>query len=201
MKVNLTIGIPVWLDRICTWPVLLYRRLKYGYSFRRIYLGEGEWTILDQQDYYRYGHFKWCLDDNERKLYAASGIKNKTGGARTVCLHREIMKPRKGFLVDHRNRDSLDNRRENLRFATHAQNSCNKQKTKSKTTSRFVGVSYEKGQRRWAAKVKYKGKSHWVGGFKSEIEAAKARDKAAIKYQGKFARLNFAEENSSKITP
>jgi hypothetical protein len=200
MSAQLTITIPVWLDFIFTFPLLTYRRLRYGYTYRRIYLGEDVWTILDQEDYYRLGNIKWCLGGNERKLYATGGIKNKTGGAKIIYLHREIMKPRKGLLVDHRNRDSLDNRRENLRLATHAENSCNKQKTKSKTTSRFIGVSYEKQQRRWAVKVKHKGKSHWVGGFKSEIEAALAHDKAAKKYQGEFACLNFPEPQISQIT-
>jgi len=177
-----------------------YRRRKFGYPYRRIYLGEGEWTIVDQADYYRFGNIKWCLGGHERKSYAIGGIKNKKGGAKRVYLHSEIMKARKGLVVDHRNTNSLDNRRSNLRFATHVQNSCNKQKTKSKTTSRFIGVSYEKQQRRWAVKIKYKGKSHWVGGFKSEVEAAKARDKAAKKYHGEFARLNFSEPQITQIT-
>ena len=192
MKVNLTIGIPSWLDKIFAWPAMVYRRRKYGYEFRRIYLGEGLWTILDQQDYYRYGHIKWCLGGHERRAYAIGGIKNKNGGAETVYLHREIMKAPKGRIVDHKNCDSLDNRRANLRIATHAQNSSNKRKTKSKTTSRFIGVSYEKSQNRWAVKIKHKGKSYWVGGFKNEIEAAKARDNAAKKYHGEFARLIIA---------
>jgi hypothetical protein len=191
MKVNLTIGIPVWLDKICTWPVMVYRKQKHGYDFRRIYLGEGIWTILDQEDYYLYGHIKWCLGAHRARAYAISGARDRKGKIQTISLHGVIMKPRKGLVVDHRNGDSLDNRKANLRLATRTQNSCNKQKTKSKTTSKYIGVSYEKGQKRWAVKVKYRGKSHWVGGFKSEIEAAKARDKAAKKYHGEFARLNF----------
>jgi hypothetical protein len=185
------VKVPNWLDRICVWPVTWYRKWKYGYVYRRIYLGEGEWTILDQEDYYRLGHIKWCLGGNERKLYAKGGIKNKTGGAKTVYLHREIMKPRKGVLVDHRNRDSLDNRRENLRFATHSQNGCNSRIDKSKATSQFRGVVFRKKSGRWAANIRRRGEKTWLGSFKDEIAAAKAYDAAAREYHGEFARLNF----------
>jgi hypothetical protein len=195
MKVNLTIGIPCWLDKIFVWPLLLFRQLRYGYTYRQIYLGDGEWTIVEPADYYRLGNIKWCLGGHERKSYAIGGIRNNMGGVKIVYLHREIMTAPKGRIVDHKNGDSLDNRRANLRIATHAQNSSNKRKTRTKTTSRFIGVSYEKSQNRWAVKIKHKGKSHWIGGFKSEIEAAKARDSAAKKYHGEFARLNFPEEN------
>jgi hypothetical protein len=61
MKVNLTIGIPIWLDKIFTWPLMAYRKRRYGNSFRRIYLGEGDWTLLDVEDYYKYGNLVWTL--------------------------------------------------------------------------------------------------------------------------------------------
>lgn len=32
-------------------------------------------------------------------------------------MHRELMGDPEGFMVDHRNRDSLDNQKENLRLA------------------------------------------------------------------------------------
>ena len=199
MKVNLTIGIPEWLDRICVWPVMVYRKQRYGYDFRRIYLGEGEWTKLDSPDYYRYGNIKWCLGRHKTKLYVTGGIKNKNGkGAKTVYLHREIMNAPKRRIVDHRNGDSLDNRRANLRLATHTQNMHNRRKTKSKTSSRFIGVLYEKRYRCWVAKIWHKGKVIWLGSFKNEIEAARAYDRAAIKYHGEFARLNFPREDYIK---
>ncbi|MGB7582952.1 MAG: AP2 domain-containing protein [Sedimentisphaerales bacterium] len=191
MKINLTIGIPVWLDIICAWPLMVYRRRKYGYDFRRIYLGEGEWTILDQQDYYRLGNFKWWLKGFKTKCYAFRTSKLGPMKTRFVSLHREIMNPPKGLVVDHRNGDGLDNRRANLRLATHSQNMINRPKTKSKTTSKFVGVNFDKSRNKWAAKIHYENKKIWLGRFDSEIDAAKAYDEAAIKYHGEFARLNF----------
>lgn len=191
MNVNLTIPLPVWLDRIFSWPILLYRKIKFGCAFRKIYLGQNKWTVLDPDDFYRLGSFKWFVIGHQGKFYAVRSDNVGQTKTRTLRMHREIMKPRKRLLVDHKNGDSLDNRRANLRLATHAQNVYNKRKTKSKTTSRFIGVFFETRAQRWKAKIEYKGKTKWLGTFKSEFEAAKARDEGAKKYFGEFARLNF----------
>ena len=200
MSTKLTITIPTWLDKFCVWPAMVYRKQKYGYSFRRIYLGEGLWTILDQEDYYRYGSFKWSFMGNRGKIYAVRGIRIGKEKITILPLHREIMKPPKRRIVDHKNGDSLDNRRANLRLATRAQNSYNCRKRKN-TTSKYIGVSFDKPTKDWAVQIKHKGKHIWIGRFKSEVEAARAYDKVAKKYRGEFARLNFPEENYSKITP
>jgi len=190
MKVNLTIGIPSWLDRLFVWPVMLCRLWKYGYSYRRIYLGEDKWTIVDMQDYYRYSNLKWFVCGTGTKFYAAREIITGPGRTKTLSLHREIMNEPPGLLVDHRNGDGLDNRRENLRLATNSQNGCNKAKKKN-TSSQFIGVSFHKKAGKWAAVIRKKGKKTWLGYYDCEIEAAKAYDEAAKKYHKEFARLNF----------
>jgi hypothetical protein len=192
---TIQIKVPNWLDKICAWPVLAFRLWKYGYSFRRIDLGEGVWTIVEPQDYYRFGCLKWTINGNGIKFYAVRYVKIGPGKTKTLRLHREIMNPPAGLLVDHRNLDSLDNRRANLRLATHSQNQCNKSKTKSKTLSRFVGVTRDKNRSKWEARLKHHGKKIWLGRFSSEIAAARAYDKAAIKYHKDFARLNFPQES------
>jgi hypothetical protein len=194
MKVNLMIEIPVWLDKIFAWPALVYRQWKYGYTYRRIYLGQGEWTILDVEDYYRFGNLKWTLGGSRKNFYAITSIKNNKGEIETVRLHRLIMKAPKGRIIDHRNCKGLDNRRENLRIATKAQNACNRRK-RSNASSRFLGVSFYKPSNTWAARLQHHGKDIWLGYFKREIDAARAYDKAAKKYHKEFASLNFPEDN------
>jgi hypothetical protein len=194
---SIQIKVPDWLDRICAWPMMAYRRFKNGYSYRRIDLGEGEWTIVDSVDYYQLSKFKWYLLGTGNKLYAIRSFKTEPLRTRIISLHREIMNSPCGLVVDHRNRNSLDNRRENLRLATKAQNNRNRQKTKSKTSSRFIGVYFDKRRGRWFAKIAYQGKQIWLGYFDTEIEAAKTFDEAATRYRGEFVCLNFPESADS----
>jgi hypothetical protein len=189
MKVDLTIGIMNWLDLIFVSPLLLYRLLRYGYHFRRIYLGEGKWTLLDVKDYYRLRVFKWIIYGNGTNLYAIRHQLIEPNKTKTVYMHREIMNPPADLVVDHRNCDGLDNRRTNLRFATHAQNTRNRRKKKN-GSSQFLGVWFYKGK--WGTQIKSQGKRIFLGRFDNEIDAARAYDAAAKKYHGEFARLNFS---------
>jgi len=184
--------IPDWVERIYVWPVMLYRRRKYGYPFRRINLGDGNWTILDQEDYFRLNGYRWFLTGDKGKFYAVRSIKISDVKTTLLSMHREIIDAPKGLLVDHRNTNSLDNRRSNLRFATQSQNSCNCKKREG-CSSKFKGVSYRKdfGEKRWVAYIRGNGRRINLGTFLTESEAAKAYDEAAKKYHGEFATLNF----------
>jgi hypothetical protein len=196
MSAQLTIKIPVWLDRICACPVTAYRKFKYGYTFRRIPLGEGYWTFVDPDIYYRLSGFNWTIYGNGQKFYATRFIDAGPGKTKPLRIHREIMNAPPGVLVDHRDGNTLDNRRANLRLATHSQNSCNRRKRKN-TSSRFIGVYFDKYRQCWGACIRYHGKNIWLGRFDSEIDAALAYDAAARIYHGQFARLNFPEKSSS----
>ncbi len=193
MKLRLTINVPNWLDRICAWPALLYRRRKYGYPFRRIPLTEGKFTIVDPLDFYRFNNFQWCAVKHKSLFHAVRLINGSNDITKILSLHCEIMNPPKGLLVDHRNRNGLDNRRTNLRLATHSQNRCNRFVNKVGCSSQYRGVSRNKQKNKWNAQIQFEGKWIWLGRFDNEIDAAKAYDEAARKYHGEFARLNFSE--------
>ena len=191
MKLRLTIHIPNWLDKICTTPVLVYRRIRYGYPFRKIRLTEGNCTIVDPDVFYRLDQFYWLTCGKVDFPYAARVIRSETGQLNTILMHRQILNAPPGLFVDHRDGKTLDNRTENLRLSTPSQNSCNSRRDKSKTYSKYRGVSFSKRKQKWFAAIRINGKKTWLGYFTSETAAAKAYDVAAKKYHGEFARLNF----------
>jgi len=190
MKIK--VKIPSWVDKICAWPVVRYRQCKFGYPFRKIPLNEGKFTIVDPQDFYRFNSFDWFADGKGDCFYAVRFLISETESPKIIRLHREIMNAPADLLVDHRNNDGLDNRRSNLRLATHPENMQNRRKLKN-TSSQYIGVDFDKESGKWRARIKVNGKRIYLGRFDSEIEAARAYDAAAKKYYGKYARLNFPE--------
>lgn len=102
-----------------------------------------------------------------------------------IHMHRDILGI-DGF-VDHRNGDTLDNRRENLRPATRAQNAWNRGKL-STNRSGHKGVSKDADGRRWIAKIEVNGVRHRKA-FKVLEEAAAWYREAALRLHGEFARL------------
>lgn len=90
-----------------------------------------------------------------------------------------IGKPPKGMVTDHINGDTLDNRRDNLRFVTNRENlSKRRDRTEGKTSSRFIGVSWHKGAKKWSAEIFCHGKKVFLGQYSLEADAGEAYRKA-----------------------
>jgi hypothetical protein len=90
-----------------------------------------------------------------------------------------------GSVVDHINRNRLDNRLENLRICTQKENSYNT----SKRGGKFKGVSKMKSG--WCARISKDGSVHTIKGIPSEKEAAKIYDMMAEELFGQFAGKNY----------
>jgi hypothetical protein len=170
--------------------MLAYRRIRFGYAFRKIPLTKGKYAIVDVDDYKHLSKYKWHVKEGKNTFYAVRHYYFKSVH-KHVCMHREIIKAPDNLFVDHINLNGLDNRKANLRLATKTQNSQNVPKTRRKTSSKYKGVSYQTRDRVWRAKIKIKRRDKHLGSFKNEIDAAKAYDRAARKYFGEFARPNF----------
>ena len=95
-----------------------------------------------------------------------------------------------GMHVDHIDRDTLNNRIENLRVASAGQNALNAPVRKN-NRSGFRGVSLHKPSGKFQAFLSADGKRRWLGHFNTPEEAARAYDKAAKELHGEFASLNF----------
>lgn len=95
-------------------------------------------------------------------------------------LGRELLKDE---FVDHINMNGLDNRRENLRLATHQQNLANRTMTKQNKTG-YKGVSKKKN--RFVAQIHINGRNKTIGYFKTPEEAHEAYCKKAKEIYGEF---------------
>lgn len=126
--------------------------------------------------------YKWCLG-------AAGYVYRKINNNRKESIHRFILNPPTGMVVDHINHNILDNRKENIRVCTHAQNIQNMDRFVG--YSKYKGVTFNNKKNRYHARITINNKRISLGRFKSEIKAAEAYNNAAIKYYGKFAYLNI----------
>ena len=113
-------------------------------------------------------------------------------------MHRQIINPSKRKIVDHINRNPLDNRRANLRIVTKSQNNMNRSGRRG-TSSKYKGVSWSKTINCWRAMISVNKKGIFLGRFDSETEAAKAYDEAAKKYHGEYAYLNFCKDEGTHL--
>jgi hypothetical protein len=142
------------------------------------------------------GKLFWKVATGKRS-FGEAGNKGKHG-VRVRVYGRHYMAHRIAFaifygrwpveLIDHINGDPLDNRIQNLREASHAQNMANRKK-KNGAQSPFLGV--EKHHDKWRAACRKDGKSHRSGVFLCHAEAAREYDKMAVALHGAFARPNF----------
>lgn len=154
-------------------------------------LTRGQFAIVDDDDFEWLSQWKWCYHPT-RHGYALRGVKTPERKTKLIYMHNVIMSPPVDFVVDHKNLNSLDNQRDNLRLATHSQNSANR--TSSGGSSAYKGVSWRKSRRRWRSSVTVNKKSIDLGVYRNEEDAARAYDAAALLYFGEFARLNFPLE-------
>ncbi len=159
---------------------------------RKIPLGLGKYTLVDDADYDWLNQYMWNFDTSG---YAQNDVQGSKLCGITVSpissMHRLILGLELGDKrqADHVNHIPSDNRRCNLRICTCSQNQQNRI-LRTDTFSQFKGVTWHKPTKKWVARITIKGKRKHLGCFSKEKYAAQAYNLAAKRYYKKFAFLN-----------
>lgn len=164
-------------------------------------LSQGKVAVIDFADFELVRGFKYRTKQVRRNIYAIRSVKataNKSGKT-SLGLHRDILglKPGDGIHVDHIDSDGRNNTRLNLRLCSALDNTRHRRSVIG-STSKYLGVSWEKGVSRWRSQGKLandavpgRGYAKFLGNFDSEVDAARAYDVFAREHYGEFANCNF----------
>lgn len=145
-------------------------------------------TLVDEDNYFELMKHTWNLS-------IQGYVKGLTNDRKPVRLHRFVLNYTGNKLVDHINNNKLDNRKENLRMVDSNQNMQNRSKN-SNCKSIYIGVS-PKGENKWRASIHLNNKKINIGTYKTEKDAARARDKIAKEAnlnQNCCFKLNFPDD-------
>jgi hypothetical protein len=139
-------------------------------------------TLISTEDLKRANDFpnSWCVvfSPKTKTFYVSGSLPRENGVQKNIQLHRWLTNPPEEMVIDHRNHDTLDNRRTNLKITTHAENNQNKPKPMSTNTSGIRGVYWHDRVGKWRAKITKNGITTYLGYFDSLEKAREARKKA-----------------------
>jgi hypothetical protein len=152
--------------------------------------GNGRLAVVDSEDAYL-SKTRWWTHVRHGKVGYVFCVFRDGGRQVNERIHRIIATSMgwslDGAVVDHIDRNPLNNSRSNLRLATISQNGCNRV-AQSNSKSGIKGVSWCKREGRWRAVITIDGKYRSLGYFNSPEAAARAYAEAAAVLHGEFAR-------------
>lgn len=151
---------------------------------RNIRLTRGHVAIVDDDDYEMLCQLRWRFFDSGNGYAGRQYRMPDTKKRVYVSMHQTILNV-SGVEVDHINRDGLDNRRCNLRIASHRANTCNRA---GWGRSGFKGVMPVGSK--WGAYITANCKYHWLGTYDKKEDAARAYNEAAKMFNGEYAFMN-----------
>lgn len=168
-------------DSMATRKSTIKRPIRIEGDLAYIPLTKGYVATIDATDAHLVDDFNW------RSLVVSHLVYAVTGNANATLLHRLITSAPDGVYVDHKNRDGLDNRRDNLRLATPAQNQHN-QRTNTANHSGFKGVHFHKNGGKWRAQILVNGTRVSLGLYDTPEAAHSAYCAASSTMHGEFGR-------------
>ena len=150
----------------------------------------GKISLVDDDHFEWLSRWKWYVIKDKNTFYATRRA-CKDGRYYNLLMHRAIIR-KSGFfwkMTDHKDRDGLNNQKENLRECNNSGNRMNSRIAKN-NTSGFKGVCWLESRQRWFAQIVLNKKHHSIGYFKKKNDAAIAYNKAAREMFGEFAYVN-----------
>jgi hypothetical protein len=152
---------------------------------REIQLTKWKVALVDDADFEWLNQWKWSALERKGIFH----VKRSEDG-KIIYMHRLIFGlSDKNILCDHRDRNGLNNQRDNLRTATRSENNCNIASHRN-SSSKYLGVHFFKRDSKWCAHIEKAGKKKNLGYFETEEAAAIAYNEAAVIWHGEFANLN-----------
>lgn len=140
-----------------------------------------QYVIVNTSDYEEVRNYRWALR-YRKKEKRIGAVATHIKGNKSILPHRLIMKDcPELYVIDHVDRDVLNNTRNNLRFASYVENGRNSRKS-SLNTSGYKGVSFDKNKKRFRAYIKIGNQNKSIGRYKTAREAAEAYNAVAVKY-------------------
>ena len=162
------------------------RQVRVEGNLAYVPLTKGYEAVIDAIDLPLVAGYNWWAYVDRNTVYAVTSSKHPKYG-RQARMHRVITSCPQGLHVDHVDLNGLNNRRANLRVATHSQNKHN-QPAQRNNTSGFKGVYFHKGSGKYRAMIGVNGRLKSLGLFRTAIQAHEAYKEASIRYHGEFAR-------------
>lgn len=148
-------------------------------------LTQGLFAQVDDDDFDFLNQWKWTANKLGNTYYAV----NRSFKDQSILMHRIICGVvEKNVLVDHKDRNGLNNQKDNLRACTHSQNRANR---RAYGSSKYLGVYFYEKKKKWVAQITKDKKMKHIGIYNTEMEAALAYNKLAVNVHGEFANLNI----------
>jgi len=149
------------------------------------------YIFIDGEDFDKIKGYTWGISKyNELDSFRATTSICVNGKQKKISMQSLIIKRPEGMIIDHKDRNPLNNTKNNLRICTQKHNRMNSKKRSGAKYSEYKGVSFNKRCSKYFSTIGVNNKRIFLGNFDLEIDAAKAYNESALIYYKEYAVLN-----------